>query len=148
MSLLTDSIFIKALKGSAAISKAVSKRIYGTAIPLPDAQAENVELPYIIVSFEGSPTVPDTKDGDMEGYEMQNTVGVLLVAATLPALHTLMEAVRGVIADSMRKVDPESPVLDNYPADYDCSVSPILYDPDKPAYFVKFTYVCTVNNNY
>ncbi len=113
MSLLTDSIFIKALKGSAAISNAVSKRIYGTAIPLPDAQAENVELPYIIVSFEGSQTVPDTKDGDMEGYEMQNTVGVLLVAATLPALHTLMEAVRSVIADSIRRVDPESPVLDD-----------------------------------
>ena len=100
------------------------------------------------MSFEGSQTVPDTKDGDMEGYEMQNTVGVLLVAATLPALHTLMEAVRSVIADSMRRVDPESPVLDNYPADYDCSVSPIQYDPDKPAYFVKFTYICTVNNNY
>ena len=148
MSLLTDSIFIKALKGSAAISKAVSKRIYGTFIPLPDAQVENVELPYIIVSFEGSTPVPDSKDGDMEGYEMQNTVGVLLVAATLPALHTLMEAVRSVIADSMRKVDPESPVLDDYPTDYDCLVPPIEYDPYKHAYHVKFIYVCTVNNNY
>lgn len=148
MSLLTDSIFIKALKGSAAISKAVSKRIYGTFIPVPDDLSTNTALPYIVVSFEGSQPVPDTKDGDMEGYEMQNTVGVLLVAATLPALHTLMEAVRSVIADSMRRVDPESPVLDDYPTDYDCSVSPIQYDLDKPAYFVKFTYVCTVNNNY
>ena len=148
MSLLTDSVFIKALKGSAAISNAVSKRIYGTAIPLPDAQVANVPLPFIVVSFEGSQPLPGSKDGDMEGYEMQNTVGVLLVAATLPALHTLMEAVRSVIADSMRKVDPESPMFDDYPVDYDCLVPPVEWDPFKPAYHVKFTYVCTVKNNY
>ena len=76
MGLSTDSIFITALRASQELTQAVGGRIYGTAIPLPDEDADNVPPPYLIVTFDGEiikyistsgnvPTLVFTKDGNI-----------------------------------------------------------------------------------
>ena len=65
MSLATDSIFITALQSNTDLLEALGyveatetsegapARLYCTAIPLPDEDANNVPVPYIIVTFDG-----------------------------------------------------------------------------------------------
>ena len=51
MSLITDAIFVKALRSNAAlIAQLPAGDVYNTAIALPDEDADNAPLPYIIVS--------------------------------------------------------------------------------------------------
>ena len=57
MGLATDSIFIAALSASEDIMEAVGGRIYGTAIPLPDEDAENVNFYFYNSRSTGTVTV-------------------------------------------------------------------------------------------
>ena len=66
MGLSTDSIFIAALSASDDIMEAVGGRIYDTAIPLPDEEAENTPVPYIIVTFDSLQNDQTTKDDRYE----------------------------------------------------------------------------------
>ncbi|MBR7125988.1 MAG: hypothetical protein IKC86_05225, partial [Prevotella sp.] len=61
-SLATDSIFIAAIRSDADIMQEIGGRIYSTAIPLPDEDADNVPVPYIIVTFDGLTNDQTTKD--------------------------------------------------------------------------------------
>lgn len=147
MSLLVDSIFIKSLQANAALKKAVDGRIYGSAVPVPDKDLLNVPVPYIVVSFDGFQNSTEDKDDGTEGCEDTVQVGILVVAGTLPALHTLMESVRKVIREACASVTEDNPRYDDYPEDYTVTGSAIGYDPDKPCYYFKFTYNCVVFNN-
>ena len=62
MSLQTDLIFIRAIRDSQMITNAVGGRIYGTAIPMPDADADKVAVPYVIVTFDGLVNDQETKE--------------------------------------------------------------------------------------
>ena len=70
MSLATDSIFITALQSNSELLEALGydpetgepARLYCTAIPLPDEDADNVQVPYAIVTFDGLTNDQGTKD--------------------------------------------------------------------------------------
>ena len=53
MGLLTDKIFFEALKADTTFMQAIGNRLYGTAIPMPDENADKVPVPYAIVTFDG-----------------------------------------------------------------------------------------------
>jgi hypothetical protein len=67
MSLATDSIFVTALQSNSELLEKLTEyiydddniqydetpRLYGTAIGLPDDDADNVSVPYVIVTFDG-----------------------------------------------------------------------------------------------
>ena len=54
MSLLTDIIFVKALRSNAALmSMLPAHDVYNTTIALPDEDMDNAPVPYIIVTFDG-----------------------------------------------------------------------------------------------
>lgn len=146
MSLQTDSIFIKAIRADAAIMEAIGSRLYGTAIPLPDEQADNVPVPYIIVTFDGMSNTADSKDFEMEGSEDTSTVSVEIVAPTLDTLHELATAVRKSIRQYLANPDETADDYDEYPLDYSVAASGIQYDYSKPCYWVALTYQCTTNN--
>lgn len=97
MSLQTDRIFFAAIAADSDIVAAVGNRIYSTAIPLPDEDADNVPAPYIIVSFDGMTNLEGTKDCSYEGREDNVKVGVMIVATTRDALADLSEKVRTAI---------------------------------------------------
>ena len=155
MSLSTDSIFVSALKSNSDLLEKLTEsldddgttvidetpRLYGTAIGLPDEDAENVPVPYIIVTFNGLTNDHGTKDNRYESpYDTVN-IGVEVTAKTLDDLHTLTQMVRDTILSYLRT--NETAIMD-----YQFAAQPIQYDSLKPCYWQVLTYQCDVYNKY
>lgn len=140
MGLSTDSIFIYALSASEDIMQAVDGRLYGTAIPLPDEEADNVPVPYIIVTFNGLNNVDETKDDMYESDYDSVNIGIEVIGKTLGHLHDLTEMVRDVIHQYF--VNNETPV-----EGYQFSAQPIIFDSEKPGYWQVLNYQCEVYNH-
>jgi hypothetical protein len=140
MGLSTDSIFIYALSASEDIVQAVDGRIYGTAIPLPDEEADNVPVPYIIVTFNGLNNIDETKDDMYESDYDSVNIGIEVIGKTLGHLHDLTEMVRNVIHQYF--VQNETPV-----EGYQFSAQPIIFDSEKPCYWQVLNYQCEVYNH-
>lgn len=136
MSLHTDSIFIAALQGDSDLYEAVGGRIYGTAIPLPDEDADNVPAPYLIVTFDGLANTAETKDDSYEGDEDQVNIGIEVTALTLSSLHDLTEEVREVVRDYFESHDTDV-------MDYRFTADAIRYDPLKPCFWQVLRYQCS-----
>lgn len=145
MSLQTDSVFIKALQTDDDIREGVGGRIYGQAIPMPDEEADNVPVPFIVVSFDGLANETTGKDDDMEGQEDKVTISVTACAASNQALHQLAEAVRARIRERLSNLDEDDEDQEVAPLDYELSAGPMSYDSLKPCFWQKLTYVCVTN---
>lgn len=141
MSLATDSIFIAALSQSEDVMEVISGRLYGTAIPMPDEDADNVPAPYVIVSFNGLTNDSQTKDCPYEGDTDSVQIGIEVAADSLGQLHDLTQLIREVVLDYMENLD------DNPVTDYQFSAQPIVYDPEKPCYWQVLNYQCEVYNS-
>ena len=141
MGLSIDSIFIAALSASEDIMEATGGRIYDTAIPLPDEEAENTPVPYIIVTFDSLQNDQTTKDDHYESEYDKVEIGIEVVGQTLGQLHDLTQMVRDVILDYFRN----NATAVEY---YDFSAKAIRYDGDKPCYWQVLSYQCEVNNEY
>lgn len=152
MSLQTDIIFITALQQSQAIANIVGDRIYGTAIPLPDEDAENVPVPYIIVTYDGMQNDAGTKDNLYEGSEDRVQIGIEVAAPSRPQLALLTQTVRDVIkAQFIANIEAmdagsEDDDLMLTPLDYQLTASAVQYDGDKPCYWQVLNYACVTTN--
>ena len=151
MSLATDSIFITALQSSPElmeyitvyVSKGVERRsenprLYSTAIPLPDEDADNVPIPYLIVTFDGLNNDQTTKDDSYESDCDHVQIGIEAVAPTIKALHTLTQKVREVIHAYFTA--NETPV-----SSYQFTADAIQWDEIKPCYWQVLRYQCDVD---
>ena len=155
MSLATDSIFVAALQSNADLLEKLTEyidddgtvqydetpRLYGTAIGLPDEDADNVPVPYVIVTFEGLTNDQGTKDDRYESdYDTVN-IGMTVVGRTLNGLHDLTQMVRDTILSYLSTT--ETAIMD-----YQFAAQQIQYDSLKPCYWQVLTYQCdTVNTN-
>jgi hypothetical protein len=154
MSLATDSIFVLALQSNSDLLEKLTEyiddddnvqydetpRLYGTAIGLPDEDADNVPVPYVIVTFDGLTNDQGTKDDRYESpYDTVN-IGVEVTAKTLDDLHTLTQMVRDTILSYLR--EHETPIMD-----YNFAAQQIQYDSLKPCYWQVLTYQCDVTNS-
>ena len=152
MSLQTDIIFIQALQQSQAIANIVGDRIYDTAIPLPDEDAENVPVPYIIVTYDGMQNDQGTKDNLYEGSEDRVQIGIECVAETRPQLALLTQTVRDTVkAQFIANIEAmdagsQDDDLRLTPLDYQLSASAVQYDGDKPCYWQVLNYACATTN--
>ena len=153
MSLATDSIFITALQSSPELMEAITvyvskgvehrseqPRLYGTAIPLPEEEADNVPIPYLIVTFDGLNNDQTTKDDTYESDCDHVQIGIEAAAPTLEALHTLTQQVREVIHGYF--TTNETAV-----SGYHFTAEPIVYDEWKPGYGQVLRYQCEVDLN-
>lgn len=152
MSLATDSIFIAALKSNIELMKALGyveptqtsegkqARLYCTAIPLPDEDADNVPVPYAIVTFNGLNNQNETKDDVYESNYDTVNIGVEVTGETINDLHELTQAVRDTILSYFR--ENETAVTD-----YTFTADAIQYDSLKPCYWQTLRYQCEVDNN-
>lgn len=140
MSLATDSIFIEALKADTALMTAIGSRLYGTAIPLPDEDLDNVPAPYVIVTFDGLSNQTGTKDDLYEGTEDMVNIGVEVTGRTLDELHAMTENVRSTILSYMRGND--TTVME-----YTFTADAIQFDSMKPCYWQVLHYQCDVYNS-
>ena len=151
MSLATDSIFITALQSNTDLLEALGyveatetsegapARLYCTAIPLPDEDADNVPVPYVIVTFDGLTNDQGTKDDRYESNYDTVNIGVEVTAKTLDDLHTLTQMVRDTILSYLRANDTAI-------MDYHFAAQQIQYDSLKPCYWQVLTYQCDVIN--
>lgn len=142
MSLQTDAIFIKALRSNEVLTAKLKGRIYDTAIPLPDEEAENVPVPYVIVTYDGMANDTSTKDDAYESNSDNVNIGVLVIAETLDELHPLTAMIRDTIHDYfVGHVDED----DEVPFDYSFTAQGITYDSMKPCFWQKLSYQCDTN---
>ena len=139
MSLATDSIFIAAIQSNPALVERIGGRLYGTAIPLPDEDADNVPVPYIIVTFNGLNNQNETKDDVYESNDDTVNIGVEVTGETIDDLHDLTQAVRDTILSYF--CEHETAV-----SDYTFSADAIQYDSLKPCYWQTLRYQCEVYN--
>lgn len=140
MSLATDTIFIRALQSNRNLMALISDgsgqpRLYGTAIPMPEEDADNVPVPYIIVTFDGLTNDNTTKDDPYEGDEDSVNIGIEVTARDLDELHGLTQMVRDTILSYMHENETD---VD----DYTFSAQAIMYDADKPCWFQVLNYLC------
>lgn len=150
-SLAADSIFVAALQSNEELMEALGyvaptdesegtpARLYGTAIPLPDEDLDNVPVPYIIVTFDRLSNQYQTKDDVYESREDQVDIGVEVTGRTLDELHDLTQTVRTTILGYLR--GNGNPI-----EDYLFTADDIKYDAYKPCYWQVIRYQCNVFN--
>ena len=139
----TDSIFIAALTSSQEVMQTIDGRLYSTAIPMPDEDAENVPVPYVIVTFNGLNNEGTTKDDPFEGDTDVVQIGVEVTAINREQLAELTQLVRSTIHDYLTEdVDDERQTID----DYQLSAEAVQYDSMKPCYWQTIRYQCDVFN--
>lgn len=147
MSLATDSIFVAAVQSNAVLVERVGGRIYGTAIPLPDEDIDNVPVPYVIVTFDGLNNEQTTKDDEQyEGERDRVNIGVEVTAESLATLHELTQTIRQTILDyisSQAETEGNEFPID----DYQFSAQAIQFDSLKPCYWQVLNYQCDVIND-
>ena len=123
--------------------QAVDGRLYSTAIPMPDEDAENVPVPYVIVTFNGLNNEGTTKDDHFEGDTDVVQIGVEVTAINREQLAELTQLVRSTIHDYLTEdVDDERQTID----DYQLSADAVQYDSLKPCYWQTLRYQCDVYN--
>jgi hypothetical protein len=143
MSLLTDIIFVKALRENADLMKQLpAGDVYNTSIALPDEDLNNAPLPYIIVSFDGLTNDVETKDDPYECDSDNVTISIEIASKTRPELGQLAEDVRRQVHQYFVDADPTDEDADMIPLDYQFSAQQVNYDQMKPCYWQVLTYQC------
>ena len=145
MGLSTDSLFITALQSNSDLMEALGydaqtgapARLYGTAIPLPDKDVDNVPVPYVIVTFDGLNNDAGTKDDRYESDYDKVNIGIEVCGETLKDLHDITNLVRGTIREYFRENET---AID----DYIFGAQAIQFDSMKPCYWQVLTYQCDV----
>ena len=145
MSLATDSLFIAAIRANNSIMSQIGGRLYSTSIPLPDEDADNVHVPYIIVTFDGLNNEQTTKDDPFEGDDDKVTIGIEVCARNRSELAGLASIVRAQVHSYMvSQLEGENPSI----TDYVMSAEAVQYDSMKPCYWQTLRYVCDVTNTF
>ena len=148
MSLITDAIFVKALRSNAElIEQLPAGDVYNTTIALPDEDIDNAPLPYVIVSFNGLQNEDQTKDDDFEAESDSVQIGVTVCAETRPQLGELVMAVRRTVREYFREHQGDDSDEDFalIPEDMTLQAGAVQYDSLKPCYWQQLTYQCDTN---
>lgn len=145
MSLATDSIFVSAIRSNAELMKYIGGRLYTTGIALPDAEAANVPVPYVVVYFVGLSNQDGSKDDEFESDTDTVSIDILVVAKTREDLANTANAVRKTVKDYVARKYRED---DNFPLyDYKFSAGKVQMDVRKPCQFQYLHYECDVIND-
>ena len=147
MSLQTDIIFVAAIKSDNALIQQLSARdVYNTAIAMPDDDADNAPVPYVIVA-EGDVVNDGTTKDDYEGDTDSVNITITVVARNRKELVVLTNKVRKAVRRYFMDVTEEDDYFDLVPLDYQFSAKPVIYDPLKPCYWRELNYQCDVKND-
>lgn len=144
MSLQTDIIFVRALRENQELmAQLPAGDVYNTAIALPEPEAENAPLPYIIVSYDGMTNDQTTKDS-FESDTDTVTIGIEVAASTRKELFDLTQAVRSTVLGFFEQLPEDDEDFAEAPMDYQLSATAVNYDDLKPCYWQRLSYQCDV----
>ena len=145
MGLVTDIIFVRALKSNAELLAMLpSGDIYNTSIALPDEDIYNAPIPYIIVSRGPVTNDTSTKDGYEGEYDNVN-ISVQIAAKNRRELGTISGMVRETIKDFFENLTDDDDDYSLVPLDYQFSAQNVNYDSMKPCYWEELNYQCDTN---
>lgn len=144
-SFATDSLFIAALSSDSALMAEIGRRLYSTAIPLPDEDADNVPTPYIIVTFDGLTNSGTTKDDVFDGDGDEVQIGIEVAANSREQLAGLTARVRETV---YRYFTEEAEDGREQVEDWTFSAEKVEYDPLKPCYWHTLHYQCDVKKRF
>lgn len=145
MSLQTDIIFVKALKSNSELMESLPAHdVYNPAIRMPDKDAANASIPYIIVRYDGMQNQDETKDDDFEGGTDMVYICITLCAFSRAGLGEMAETVRSTIRDYFRahRGDDSDADFELIPDSMELTASDVRYDPEKPCVWQELTYIC------
>lgn len=143
MSLLTDKIFVKALRSNEELlSKLPARDVYNTSIPVPDAEFDNAKIPYVIVAFDSLLNDNTTKDCSYEGETDRVQISIEVVAKTRPQLGELTTTIRRTVREFFENITEYDEDYKLVPLDYTFSAQQIIYDGDKPAFGQTLVFQC------
>lgn len=147
MSLQTDIIFVRAIRSNTElIEQLPAGDVYNTTIALPEEEAMNAPVPYVIVSYDGFSNDQSTKDTFESEFD-QVTIMIEVAAETRQQLSEIMEAVRSTVQGFFESMQgtPSDEDFALVPLDYQLSGSRVIYDDEKPCYWQTLTYQCDTN---
>ena len=146
MSLQTDIIFVQALRSDDTLMEALpAGDVYNTTIALPEEQAINAPVPYIIVSYDGMTNNEETKDSQYEGSEDTVNISIEVTAQTRKQLAELAIRARNTVKNYFISASDYDENFELVPIDYRLTASGVNYDPDKPCYWQTLSYECDTN---
>lgn len=146
MSLQTDLIFVRALRNNAElIGMLPAGDVYNTAIALPETDAMNAPLPYIIVSYDGMNNESSTKDSVYEGLTDQVLIGIEIAAETRRQLAQIAIMVRKTVRGFLSGLSDDDEDFPLVPSDIQLSAKNVQYDEYKPCYWQMLCYNCDTN---
>ena len=147
MSLLTDIIFVKALRANQALmQKLAAGDVYNTAIALPDDDLDNAPLPYVIVGFQSLTNDQGTKDDPYESGSDTVAISIEIAAKTRPELGEIAQMVRRQVHEFFVTYDMTEEDADLIPTDYQFTAQAVNYDAMKPCYWQVLNYSCDTNS--
>mgnify|MGYP002522443962 CR=1 FL=1 len=147
MSLQTDIIFVAAIKSDDALIQQLAARdVYNTAIAMPDEDADNAPVPYVIVA-QGEVVNGQTTKDDYESDTDTVTINIEITAKTRPELAALANRIRKAVRRYFQNASEGDNDFDLVPIDYQFSAKPVTYDPLKPCYWMELNYQCDVRND-
>lgn len=148
MSLQTDIVFVKALRSNADLMQMLpAGDVYNTAIALPEEEADNAPLPYVIVTYDGMQNDDSTKDNAYRGLTDRVQIGMEIAAKTRPQVAEIAIKVRNIIDEYFMQhygddTDPEHKLI---PYSMTFSAQPVQYDSLKPCYWQQLNWQCETN---
>ena len=146
MSLITDIIFVRALRSNSELMAALpAGDVYNTTIAEPDEEVLNAPVPYIIVSYDGMQNDSQTKDNSYEGDTDNVQIGIEIAAKTRKQLGELATQIRETVSDFFENLADDDPDFDLVPLNYNLTAQGVSYDPDKPCYWQILNYQCDTN---
>ena len=146
MSLITDLIFVRALRSNSELMAALpAGDVYNTTIAEPDEEVLNAPVPYIIVSYDGMQNDSQTKDNSYEGDTDNVQIGIEIAAKTRKQLGELATQIRETVSDFFENLADDDPDFDLVPLNYNLTAQGVSYDPDKPCYWQILNYQCDTN---
>lgn len=142
----THHFFSSALQRDDEIGEEINGNIILTAYD--EENDENLDLPYIIVSHQGTTNDQGTKDDSYESDTDRDTISIEVAAETDEEVARLAAKVRATILraireDNTHEENDESITIE----DYTLSTNGIIFDWTKPCFWTTLTYTCETLNN-
>jgi hypothetical protein len=143
MSLQTDIIIVKALRADAELMKELKAGdVYNTSIEKPDAEMENIPVPYVIVTFDGMSEDSSTKDSSFAGDGDNVTVGIEVAADSRADVARLAIRIRKAVTEYLKGIDEDDEDYSLVPSSISLSAQGVQYDPVKPCFWQRLVYNC------
>lgn len=145
MSLALDSILMAAIEADTAIMNIIDGRRWTTAAAMPQEDFEmNINVPYLIVNYDGLTSSPGTKDNSFDSGDDNVTVSITIAALSSAQLADLSARVRRAVNNYFNANQGN----DGIPYSAQFAAGPKSYNERKNSFNIDLTWQCAIDFNF